>query len=164
MMALKIIPVIVILCTLVLNIWYSEGCLPFRSSSSSSNHDDDNFPHDINTKSDLTVLYNKRVIWVDNYKRPLGSFTWMWGRFYHAGVVVTTADGDKWLIHKGDSFGKSSQTVVVCAKCMSSRWVRVGGHSVSYAKVGDYVGAGGIDYNFFADNCQDARDRMLELD
>ena len=47
---------------------------------------------------------------------------------------------------------------------MSSRWTRVGGHSVSDARVAGYVAAGGADYHFFLDNCQDAKDRMVELD
>ncbi|KAK2141082.1 hypothetical protein LSH36_1168g00061 [Paralvinella palmiformis] len=67
-------------------------------------------------------------------------------------------------IGHGDGYGRSSETVVVRADNMSSRWTRVGGHSVSDARVAGYVAAGGADYHFFLDNCQDAKDRMVELD
>lgn len=35
---------------------------------------------------------------------------------------VTLEDGTKWLVHKGDGYGISSQTVVVDARHMSSKW------------------------------------------
>ena len=35
---------------------------------------------------------------------------------------VTLDDGSQWLIHKGDNFGRSSQTVVTPAHDMSSKW------------------------------------------
>ncbi|KAK3105420.1 hypothetical protein FSP39_024914, partial [Pinctada imbricata] len=44
----------------------------------------------------------------------------------HNGVVATTKDGQRWLIHKGKNFGKSSSTVVVNAKHMSNKWKSAG--------------------------------------
>ncbi len=35
---------------------------------------------------------------------------------------ITLEDGTKWLVHKGDGYGISSQTVVVAARHMSSNW------------------------------------------
>lgn len=35
---------------------------------------------------------------------------------------VTLADGSQWLVHKGDGFGISTQTVVVAARHMSQDW------------------------------------------
>lgn len=35
---------------------------------------------------------------------------------------VTLADGTKWLVHKGDGYGISTQTVVVAARHMSNNW------------------------------------------
>ena len=35
---------------------------------------------------------------------------------------VTLRDGSTWLVHKGDGFGISSQTVVVDARHMSTSW------------------------------------------
>lgn len=35
---------------------------------------------------------------------------------------VTLDDGTKWLVHKGDGYGISSQTVVVAARHMSTNW------------------------------------------
>lgn len=35
---------------------------------------------------------------------------------------VTLADGSQWLVHKGDGFGISSQTVVVAARHMGRDW------------------------------------------
>lgn len=41
---------------------------------------------------------------------------------------LTTESGNQYLVHKGSGYGKSSQTVVVDAKHMSSNWkVRANG-------------------------------------
>ncbi|KAJ8354249.1 hypothetical protein SKAU_G00218160 [Synaphobranchus kaupii] len=55
-------------------------------------------------------------------KRPLNGMSVALGPLSHSGVRVTLADGSKWLVHKGDNFGVSSQTVVVDAKHMSNKW------------------------------------------
>lgn len=43
---------------------------------------------------------------------------------FSAGLVfrVTLQDGSKWLVHKGDDYGKSSQTIVVDGRHMSNNW------------------------------------------
>jgi hypothetical protein len=85
-------------------------------------------------------------------------------RATHSGVLVTTKDGGRYLVHKGKDFGKSSQTVVVDAKHMSKLWKKVG-KSVSGngKKIGDFVKAGGKDYKIKGGNCHNARDKMKEL-
>jgi len=44
--------------------------------------------------------------------------------YYSAGSAfrVTLEDGTKWLVHKGDGYGISTQTVVVDARHMSRNW------------------------------------------
>ncbi len=37
-------------------------------------------------------------------------------------IRVTVEDGSIWLVHKGDGFGISSQTIVEDANNMSSKW------------------------------------------
>ena len=39
----------------------------------------------------------------------------------HTGAVATTRNGDRWLIHKGDGYGKASSTVVTPANNMSEK-------------------------------------------
>uniref|UniRef100_A0A0E9VM68 Uncharacterized protein n=1 Tax=Anguilla anguilla TaxID=7936 RepID=A0A0E9VM68_ANGAN len=55
-------------------------------------------------------------------KRPLDGTSVIVGVLSHSGVRVTLADGSQWLVHKGDHFGISSQTVVVAARHMSKDW------------------------------------------
>ena len=81
----------------------------------------------------------------------------------HSGVVVTTKDGKRHLVHKGKGYGESGQTVVVDAKHMSKKWKVTDSQSVSGAKVGDYVKKGGKDYNLATDNCHDASKRMKDI-
>ncbi|VDI48527.1 Hypothetical predicted protein [Mytilus galloprovincialis] len=80
--------------------------------------------HDMNKKS-LTNLYNSKVTKVESVSRPLNGFV---GRFgiKHTGVVATTKNGGKFLVHKGPDYGKSSSTVVVNAKHMSNKWTKTG--------------------------------------
>ncbi|KAK2140413.1 hypothetical protein LSH36_1366g00054 [Paralvinella palmiformis] len=87
----------------------------------------------------------------------------MVGPVRHSGVVVRTDDGGRFLVHKGDGYGRSSQTVVTDAKHMSDRWRRVGGYDVSESRVGDFVEAGGSEYSLTRDNCHDGRCRMMDL-
>ena len=145
------------------------------------------FPHDIKTKSGLTQLYNQRVVSSQPVERPLNAFkggqigrtgvaaanafgitTSYSGkpdRATHSGSLLTTADGKQWLAHKGDGFGKSTDTVVVDAKHMSGRWEpagptqNVGGK----ASVGDYVKAGGPHYSKSGSNCHNATQSMQKL-
>ena len=69
-------------------------------------------PHDVKTKSGLTKLYNKQVVKVQPVHRPLDGLSWKLGPLKHSGVIVTTKDGKKYLVHKGKGYGKSSQTVI----------------------------------------------------
>ncbi|XP_028390697.1 uncharacterized protein LOC114515608 isoform X2 [Dendronephthya gigantea] len=143
-------------------------------------------PHDIKTKSGLTKLFNKKVVSVQPVEQPLGalnngkigkgfvklankmgiktSISGQKSRATHSGVVVTTSDKKKYLVHKGKKFGKSSQTVVVDAKHMSKSWENVG-KSVSGNgnNVGSFVKAGGADYNLWGKNCHDATKDMTKL-
>lgn len=82
-------------------------------------------------------------------------------RATHSGVVVTTTDGKKYLVHKGDGYGKSSQTVVVDAKHMGKSWKNVGKSGNGNGKsIGSFVKAGGENYKLSGGNCHDATDDM----
>ena len=144
------------------------------------------FPHDIKTKSGLTKLFNKKVVSVQSVERPLGSLnngnigkdlvsklneynvktsiSGLKDRATHSGVIVTTKDGGKYLVHKGKTFGKLGQTVVVNVKHMGKSWKNIGkGKDVNGKSVGDFVKAGGKDYNFLGNNCHNAHDRMKKV-
>jgi len=58
------------------------------------------FPHDINTQSGLTALYNMRVVKATRYERPLQGLSVTLGLLKHSGVVVTLTNGRTYLIHK----------------------------------------------------------------
>lgn len=132
--------------------------MSFSSSSGSGG----NFPHDITSKQGLTDLYNSGVTKVEHVTRPLGGSGGSLG-VKHSGVVVTTDNGDRWLVHKGSGYGDSSETVVTNAKHMSGDWQSGGVQSVKPGtRVVDYVKAGGSDYNLAFDNCHDASRRMME--
>nr|AAW47576.1 hypothetical protein [Pectinaria gouldii] len=156
---------------LVLAALAADDALGFIFSSSSSRSSSSRgggqqpprFSHDIGTRSGLTSLYNSRVTHAEHWERPLGSSSVMFGPFRHSGVVVTTDTGDRWLIHKGDGYGRSSQTVVTRAGHMSPRWRQVEGHDVSGSSLADYVRAGGANYGIATDNCHHGRCRMMGL-
>ena len=58
------------------------------------------------------------------------------------------------MIHKGDGYGKSGQTVVVDAKHMSNKWSTVETRGVQGHTVGDFVKASGPGYNVWTrDDC-----------
>ncbi|KAI0235581.1 hypothetical protein LSAT2_013889 [Lamellibrachia satsuma] len=119
--------------------------------------------YDISRKSELTKLYNQPVRSVTHVERPLKGFPFMIGSLRHSGVVVNTADGRRFLIHKGKDYGVSSQTVVTDAKHMSPRWKTRESHPVSRSRVGDFVGVGGRSYHWLKDNCHSGRCRMMGL-
>ena len=128
-----------------------------RSSSSSSGSKE--FPHDITTKSGLTDLYNQQVTQVEHVTRPIGGVP-----FNHHGSVVTTASGDRYLVHKGDGYGKSGgQTVVTDACHMSDQWKTTGTQSVEGHTLSDFVKAGGPNYHLLTDNCWHGANRMTGL-
>ena len=112
--------------------------------------------------AELTRLYNSPVYLAERMKRPLGSSSFQIGPISHSGVRVTLGDGSKWLIHKGQNYGISSQTVVTKANQMSSDWrvVRTGNFQ-GRKTVGDFVATGGSNYDFLFDNCHWASIRMM---
>ena len=156
------------------------------SGSFGSSGGSKSFPRDIKTQSGLTNLYNKRVVSSQAVERPLAgpmrgqfgragigaanafgistSYSGRPDRATHSGSLVTTSDGSRYLVHKGDDFGKSTNTVVVDAKHMSNNWTPVGqSHDVGgRASVSDYVKAGGKDYSLH-NNCHDATRNMQNL-
>jgi len=106
-------------------IYHCTLLFPAGSKSGGGSH-----AFDIGTKSGLTSLYNERVVSAEKVTRPLDSFGGKSG-IPHAGVRVTTESGNQYLVHKGSNFGKSSQTVVVDAKHMSSQWTGHGDQKVA---------------------------------
>ncbi|XP_074540332.1 uncharacterized protein LOC141801253 [Halichoeres trimaculatus] len=114
------------------------------------------------SKAELTALYNSPVFKAEKMKRPLLGVPFMLGPFSHSGVRVTLANGDQWLIHKGDNYGQSSQTVVVNAEHMSSKWKVVESKKFDGRKrVADFVEAGGSEFTWWDDNCHKASDNMM---
>lgn len=115
------------------------------------------------TQSSLTRLYNKKVVKAERMERPLQGWIGRTG-LPHAGVRVTTEDGELWLVHKTKDQG-ASDTVVTDARHMSSAWSVVEWKNTSRQRtVGDYVAAGGTRYSLLFDNCWSAARRMMALD
>ncbi|KAG7232908.1 hypothetical protein INR49_007976 [Caranx melampygus] len=115
-------------------------------------------------RSSQTVVTDARHMssaW-ERMKRPLeGTSSWF-GPISHSGVRVTLEDGSKYLVHKGDGYGRSSQTVVTDARHMSSAWEPVSSRDFQGTKtVSDFVRAGGSNYNLFTDNCHLGSRRMM---
>uniref|UniRef100_A0A672F307 Uncharacterized protein n=1 Tax=Salarias fasciatus TaxID=181472 RepID=A0A672F307_SALFA len=112
----------------------------------------------------LNQLYNSPVYQAERMRRPLVGLPFIVGLFSHSGVRVTLADNSQLLIHKGDGYGISSQTVVTPAGEMSSQWSVMESKNFAGMKtVGDFVSAGGSDYNLLLDNCHNGADRMMDL-
>ncbi|XP_035987682.1 uncharacterized protein LOC105923093 isoform X2 [Fundulus heteroclitus] len=110
----------------------------------------------------LTALYNKKVYLAEVMRRPLGNLPVAVGIISHCGVRVTLDDGSKWLVHKGDGYGISSQTVVTDARHMSSNWRVIASKNFRGARtVSGLVTAGGPDYRLFGDNCHDACKKIM---
>ncbi|KAJ8415769.1 hypothetical protein AAFF_G00403260 [Aldrovandia affinis] len=119
--------------------------------------------YDLSKIADLRKLYNSKVFVADRMKRPLDGMPVAFGALSHSGVRVTLADGSQWLVHKGDSFGKASNTVVVDARHMSSNWKIIETKDFTGTKtVSDFVKAGGTDYSLIFDNCHDGAERMMD--
>ncbi|KAJ3598411.1 hypothetical protein NHX12_001921, partial [Muraenolepis orangiensis] len=120
------------------------------------------YNYDLSSMSDLTRLYNSPVYLAERMKRPLGSMDVIIGPISHSGVRVTLSDGSTWLVHKGDRFGISSQTVAVDARHMSTSWRIVETKNFGGTKnIGDFVRAGGTDYSLFFNNCHFGSRRMM---
>ena len=81
----------------------------FSSSSSSRSQSDETRSHDITSQQDLTELYNSPVESRERVTRPLGVADKL--GLKHSGVVVTTENGDRWLVHKGKGYGDSSNVL-----------------------------------------------------
>uniref|UniRef100_A0A8C9ZQC6 Uncharacterized protein n=1 Tax=Sander lucioperca TaxID=283035 RepID=A0A8C9ZQC6_SANLU len=112
--------------------------------------------------SQLITLYSTPVFKAERMKRPLEGTSFVLGPISHSGVRVTLGDGSQWLIHKGDNYGISSQTVVTSADNMSSDWTVV--QTVDFQgtkKVLDFVRDGGSEYSLIFDNCHLAAQRMM---
>ena len=118
------------------------------------------FSYDIGTQPGLTSLYNERITKAEHVSRPLSSGSGM--GVTHSGVKVTTESGGSYLIHKGDGYGKSSETVVVDAKHMSDKWTTGAVNPNPSGTVGDLVKTGGANYGLLSDNCHHASGRMLK--
>ncbi|XP_069051189.1 uncharacterized protein [Lepisosteus oculatus] len=131
--------------------------------ASSSGGGGGSYSYDLSRQSDLTRLYNSRVYVADRMKRPLDGWSFTLGPLSHTGVRVTLADGSKWLVHKGDGYGISSQTVVVDARHMSSKWEIIETKNFQGSKtVSDFVKAGGPGYKLLFDNCHFGSGRMMD--
>jgi len=122
-------------------------------------------PHDVKTKSGLNKIYNQKVTKVEHVTRPMGSSggSAKIPFVHHHGTVVTTSSGERYLVHKGDGYGRSSQTVVTDARHMSSKWHTKETRSVHGHTVSDFVKAGGPNYKLFKDNCIHGANRMTNL-
>uniref|UniRef100_A0A8C9QXK8 Uncharacterized protein n=1 Tax=Scleropages formosus TaxID=113540 RepID=A0A8C9QXK8_SCLFO len=132
-------------------------------NSSFSSNGGNSYSYDLSNMSDLRKLYNSKVYLADRMKRPLDGTSFILGPLSHSGVRVTLADGTRWLVHKGNEFGISSQTVVVDARHMSSNWKVVETKNFRGTKtVSDFVRAGGTDYSLIFDNCHFGADRMMD--
>jgi len=123
------------------------------------------FPHDVKTQSGLSKIYNQPVTKVEHVDRPMDSSggSAKVPFVHHHGTVVTTGSGDRYLVHKGHDYGKSSQTVVTDARHMSDKWKTTETRSVEGHNVSDFVKAGGPNYNLFKDNCIHGANRMTGL-
>ncbi|XP_048882276.1 uncharacterized protein LOC125749250 [Brienomyrus brachyistius] len=121
------------------------------------------YKYDISTQSGLTELYNKPVFLAEKMKRPLDPFSVKMGWLSHSGVRVTLGDDSQWLIHKGNDFGIDSQTVVVSDRHMSDNWEVVEWKNFyGTKKVGDFVKASGVGYNWIFNNCHIGANRMIK--
>ncbi|KAJ8290758.1 hypothetical protein GJAV_G00017130 [Gymnothorax javanicus] len=133
------------------------------AGGSSSSSGSKGYSYDLSKMSDLTKLYNSPVYKAERLKRPMDGLSFTLGVLSHSGVRVTLDDGSQWLVHKGDEYGIKSQTVVVDAKHMSSKWKIVETKDFGGSKtVSDFVKAGGTDYSLIFDNCHHGAGRMMD--
>ncbi|KAL3064955.1 hypothetical protein OYC64_001065 [Pagothenia borchgrevinki] len=146
---------ITLLCALLL-------LLGLSVEASSGGGGTTSFSYDLSGPA-LLALLNSPVHLAERMKRPLDGFSWQRGCLSHSGVRVTLADGSQWLVHKGDKFGISSQTVVVDARHMSDAWEVFEKKDFNGEDtVSDFVEAGGTDYTLVFNNCHAASLNMME--
>lgn len=107
----------------------------------------------------FSSLFNSKVQSAQVMKRPLNSVLSPFGD--HSGVVVRTNTGS-YLVHKGDGFGRTNQTVVVPDPNvhMSDQWMNVGPSFDPGCTIGDVVKAMGSNYNVLFDNCNQSIERI----
>lgn len=140
--------------------WTTLGC-PQSLCGVSSAGGTPNYNYELSGQA-LTNVYNSPVFLAERMKRPLDGASVMPGIFSHSGVRVTLRDGSRYLIHKGNKFGISSQTVVVGANHMSNKWKVVTTHNFQGTKtVSEFVADGGSDYNLIFANCHHASRAMM---
>ncbi|KAG7218237.1 hypothetical protein INR49_020546 [Caranx melampygus] len=66
---------------------------------------------------------------------------------------------NQWLVHKGDGYGRASETVVTDARHMGPAWKNFHGRRT----VSDLIRVGGRNYNLLTDNCHHAANRIMNL-
>jgi hypothetical protein len=116
---------------------------------------------------DKRDLMNSRVIRASKYERALGD-----GVSYYvsdvlggkqSGVVATLSDGRRFLVVKGNQYGRGSRTVLILADHMTEDWVKTGTKEVSTSTLEDFAKAGGDGYNVLNNNGEQAAERMMAL-
>lgn len=84
----------------------------------------------------------------------------------HSGVLVTTTDGKKYLVHKNmkNKDGTRGTTVEEVKTRLDNRWKKVKPSKkiATKATIGDYIRVGGTNYSLIRDNCHDATERMMK--
>lgn len=114
-------------------------------------------------KKELTNLYNSKVTKVQHHSRPMSGVLGKIG-IKHTGVVATTQNGGRYLIHKGLGYGKASSTVITDAKHMSSKWTP-GLEENSWKTISDLMKDGYVDrpYGVFGGRkiCWDASRNIM---
>ena len=136
------------------------------SESGRGGHRSGHLPHDVKTQSGLTGIYNQRVTKVEHVTRPMGSSGGSANIpfVHHHGVVATTENGNRYLVHKGNGYGGAGgDTVVTDARHMSSKWRTTDTRSVAGHTVSDFVKAGGTKYSLLGNNCIHSANRMTRL-
>ncbi|XP_071324355.1 uncharacterized protein [Trachinotus anak] len=158
---------------------------PFSSSSGSRTYN-----YDL-SGPDLSRVLGSPVYSAERVRRPIGSsassssgsigsgLTPLIGSISphhdpstHSGVRevclfnrVTLGDGSKWLIHKGNDYGRASETVVTDARHMGPGWRPESTRDFLGEKtVSDLLRIGGQNYNVLTDNCHHAADRIMNHD
>uniref|UniRef100_A0A673A209 Uncharacterized protein n=1 Tax=Sphaeramia orbicularis TaxID=375764 RepID=A0A673A209_9TELE len=145
------------LCVLVLTLLVSAV------QASSSSGGTGNYHYDLSGQA-LTDLYNSPVYEAELMYRPFSSSSSAVGPGSHSGVRVTLRDPERsqWLIHKGMDYGIDSDTVVVSAGLMSSRWKTLYTKNFHGTRtVADFVRTGGSSYSTLTQNCHIASVRMM---
>ena len=145
--------------------------------------------------ANYTEVFSKVVVKVQIVERPMGYCglvrSWMYNRWtisclntfnmktsmsqkkdrvMHSGIVIETADREKYLIHKGKFFkgkNKNDKTVIqkVEEAMFNNAYTKVGRNFTprQLRKVREYYDESGTGYNFITDNCHDGTIRMINL-